>query len=744
MEDSLPLHSKQVHKFSIFINRSHALLNCIAISFLIHYRLSFLFQETKTSPATSLPWLLVFASELLLSFIWFLGLAYRWRPISRTVFPERLPGDDKLPGIDVLICTADPYKEPTLKVMNTVLSAMSLDYPPEKLHVYLSDDGGSSITLLGLRAASNFARWWLPFCKKYAIKTICPGAYFSALEEEDYGDHPGSNHLEFLAEKRKIQEKYEAFKEEIIQAREKGENEDKGMSKSRDHPSVVEVIQQNGNEAIGDQIKTPILVYVSREKRPSHLHHFKAGALNVLLRVSGVMSNSPYILVLDCDMYCNDPTSAKQAMCFHLDPNISPSLSFVQFPQRFPNISKNDIYDSMLRSFYWITGPGLDGLRGPVLFGTNFYIKRESLYGNSIHKGVDPTELKSSFGTSYELLKSLRVHNIPRIDSRVFSSPLLQEAKVLASCAYENNSKWGEEASFRYRSLVEDYFTGFRLQCLGWKSVYLSPARPQFLGTPTTNLNDVLLQSSRWACGLVEVAFSKFCPLIYGPLRMSLLLRMFGAEFAFFPFNCFSLWCFATIPQLCLLNDIPLYPQVSSLFFNIFVFIFLSALLKHLYEVLASGGSIRIWRNEQRIWMMKSVTSYLYGTLDAFLEKFGLTEASFLPTNKVDDEEQVKRYQMGEFDFQTSTMLLAPLVTIIILNMAAFACGVYRMIFTGYREKMLLQVLLSFYILIMNYAVIEGMILRKDKGRIPPSVTLLSAFISVVFFSLGSVILNMY
>ncbi|KAG5560305.1 hypothetical protein RHGRI_003559 [Rhododendron griersonianum] len=62
-----------------------------------------------------------------------------------------------------------------------------------------------------------------------------------------------------------------------------------------------------------------------------------------------MISNSPYILVLDCDMYCNDPTSARQAMCFHLDPKISPSLGFVQFPQKFHNISKTDVYDSQLR-----------------------------------------------------------------------------------------------------------------------------------------------------------------------------------------------------------------------------------------------------------------------------------------------------------------------------------------------------------------------------------------------------------
>lgn len=64
------------------------------------------------------------------------------------------------------------------------------------------------------------------------------------------------------------------------------------------------------------------------------------------------MSNSPYILVLDCDMYANNPASARQAMCFHLDPHLSPSLAFVQFPQNFHNISKNDIYCAELRSVF--------------------------------------------------------------------------------------------------------------------------------------------------------------------------------------------------------------------------------------------------------------------------------------------------------------------------------------------------------------------------------------------------------
>ncbi|GLU08123.1 hypothetical protein SLE2022_250480 [Rubroshorea leprosula] len=240
MENSVPLHTCHVHNFNLLFNRSHALLHSTAIAFLIYYRTSFLFLETKTRPPI-IPWLLLFASELLLIFSWLLNLSYRWRPVSRKVFPERLPGDDELPTIDVFICTADPEKEPTLGVMNTVLSSMALDYPPEKLHVYLSDDGGSPLTLKGMREAWSFARWWLPFCQKYGVKTVCPQAYFMGTDEDD--DH-GS--FEFAEERKNIKEKYELMKEAIMQAKE----DSKMLSGPschcpRDHPPLIEVIEDN-------------------------------------------------------------------------------------------------------------------------------------------------------------------------------------------------------------------------------------------------------------------------------------------------------------------------------------------------------------------------------------------------------------------------------------------------------------------------------------------------------------------
>lgn len=671
-----------------------------------------------------------------MSLLWLLNQAYLWSPVSRTVFPERLlENEQNLPPIDVFICTADPKKEPPVEVMNTVLSAMALDYPSKKLHVYLSDDAASALTLLALREACAFASSWLPFCRKFGVKTRCPKVYFSNLND----DHGVNQSVEYEKERENIKRKYELFKEHILIA-----EEEKISATDKINPSIVEVIVDKSDDAVSaNQVEMPLLVYVSREKRPPHPHNFKAGALNCLLRVSSILSNSPYILVLDCDMYCNDPTSAKQAMCFHLDPKLSPSLAFVQFPQKFHNISRNDIYDSQLRTTFQVRWPGMDGIQGPMLSGTCFYMKREALYRNFSQKEL--YHLKESFGPSNELIVSLQRSNQHKtIDNGTLSSTPQNEAQFLASYNYEKNTLWGKQIGYLYKSLIEDYFTGFILHCKGWKSVYCNPSRSAFLGSATSNLNDTLVQGTRWNCGLLEVTFSKFSPPLYGLiLRMPLLQTMCYSYYALQPFYSLPLWCLATVPQLCLINGISLYPKVSSPWFVIFSSIFLCSLLKHLEEVLITGGSVLTWCNEQRIWMTKAITCYSYGTIDAILKCFGMKQPSFLPTNKVSDDEQVKLHHLGKFNFQTSTKFLAPLVTLVMSNMIAFAGGIARMVISGGANELLGQVILSFYILLESYPIIEGMTLRKDKGQVPASVALLSFVLSIIFLLLGSKVLRL-
>ncbi|KAL0388453.1 UNVERIFIED_CONTAM: Cellulose synthase-like protein G2 [Sesamum radiatum] len=738
MENSLPLNDWHVRKTHLVINRLHAFLHGTALLALFYYRLTSITEiiENKDT-ALLLPHVLVFISELILSFIWLLSQPSKWKPIVRTVYPERLPGDEKLPSIDVFVCTADPSKEPCLEVMNTVISAVALDYPPDKLHVYLSDDGGSLVTFQAMKQAWRFSKFWVPFCRKYKVKIGCPEAYFLTDESGPDGKFSSS---QFVIEKKAIQKRYEEFKDSLEEIVAKTTT-----SVSRDHPPAIEVISHaNGDRTDTDkEEQMPLLVYVAREKRPSQPHNFKAGALNVLLRVSAMISNSPYILVLDCDMYCNDPSSARQAMCLHLDPKLSAKLGFVQFPQKFYNISETDIYDGQLR-YIWPRWEGLDGLRGPILSGTCFYIKREALHGTkTFQEDVDLVQLKKCFGTSNEFIKSIYRNYKPNCPKeRSFSDDALQkELQLLASCRYDNDTKWGKRqvVGLRYFAVVEDYFTGFNLHCEGWISMYLQPSRSAFLGASPISLNELLVQNTRWYVGLNQVAMSRFSPLVYGLLRMPISQSMCYAEFAYSSLYFLALYILAVIPQLFLVRGVSLYPEVSSPFFVVFSFVFLSAQLKHVQEIFSTGHSMRTWSNEQRIWMMKSLTSYLYATLEAVMEKIGMTKASFLPTNKVVDNEQAKRYQMGIYDFQAPALFTVPLCSLYILNVASFIIGFGRTMQTQKWGEMLLQALIPLFATVLHFPLLEGMVLRKDKGRVSPSVSLLSAIISTTLLSFASI-----
>ncbi|KAL0348965.1 UNVERIFIED_CONTAM: Cellulose synthase-like protein G3 [Sesamum angustifolium] len=582
---------------------------------LFYYRTTTLSHIIRTRETPLVPHLLVFISELLFTFLWVLHQAFRWRPVTRTVYPDRLPGDVKFPPVDVFICTADPSKEPSLGVMNTVISAMALDYPPDKLAVYLSDDGGSYVTLHAVREAWKFSKWWLPFCRKYELKTRCPGAYFSAGESSD-GRFISCS--EFMAEKKEIEKKYGEFKESlekiVVNA---------SSSASRDHAPIIEVM----NDAVDSgQQEMPILAYVAREKRPSRPHHFKAGALNALIRVSAVISNAPYILVLDCDHYCNDPTSARQAMCYYLDPEISPKLAFVQFHQKFHNLSGHDLYDSRL-NYYWRRWLGFDGLGRPSISGCNLYLKREALYGTkNIKNDIDLNHLKKSYGSSNELIRSISNKYEPRLskDGKLTDTQA-KEVERLASCDYDGLSEWGKEASLR-----------------------------------------------------------------------SLLHRL----------------------RLCFLR-ITTQTRAKVVFYG-------DSLMSSLYEL--------------RMWMMKSASSYLYASLGAVLDKIGLHTAHFTLTDKAGDDEQARLYQEGRYDFQASPVLIAPICSLYIFNVVSFVVGMARIVQTKSGGEMLVQAFIPLFGVIVNYQVLEGMVLRKDRGRISASVSLLSAVIAIFVLCFGSLI----
>lgn len=62
------------------------------------------------------------------------------------------------------------------------------------------------------------------------------------------------------------------------------------------------------------------------------------------IRVSSEISNAPFILNLDCDMYVNNADGIRETLCFFMDEKRGQEIAFVQFPQNYENITKNDIY----------------------------------------------------------------------------------------------------------------------------------------------------------------------------------------------------------------------------------------------------------------------------------------------------------------------------------------------------------------------------------------------------------------
>lgn len=154
---------------------------CICLIWFYRVTVPVVIDENRTG-LDRLIWLVMLVAEIWFGLYWVVTQSSRWNPVWRFTFPDILSrrfGND-LPRLDVFVCTADPVIEPPLLVVNTVLSVVALDFPPEKLAVYLSDDGGSELTFYALTEAAEFAKTWVPFCKRFNVEPTSPAAYLSS------------------------------------------------------------------------------------------------------------------------------------------------------------------------------------------------------------------------------------------------------------------------------------------------------------------------------------------------------------------------------------------------------------------------------------------------------------------------------------------------------------------------------------------------------------------------------------
>nr|GMD28928.1 cellulose synthase A catalytic subunit 7 [UDP-forming] [Ipomoea batatas] len=228
-----------------------------------------------------------------------------------------------LAPVDIFVSTVDPFKEPPLVTANTILSILAMDYPVDKISCYREyEEFKVRINAMVAKASK-----------------VPPGGWIM----KDGTPWPGNN--------------------------------------TKDHPGMIQVFlgQSGGTDVEGNEL--PRLVYVSREKRPGFQHHKKAGAMNALVRVAGVLTNAPFMLNLDCDHYINNSKAVREAMCFLMDQTTGRKICYVQFPQRFDGIDRHDRYANRNTVFFDINMKGLDGIQGPVYVGTGCVFRRQALYG---------------------------------------------------------------------------------------------------------------------------------------------------------------------------------------------------------------------------------------------------------------------------------------------------------------------------------------------------------------------------
>ncbi|KAM7500571.1 hypothetical protein LguiA_024985 [Lonicera macranthoides] len=359
--------------------------------------LGLFFNYRVTNPVESSYglWLTSVICEIWFAISWVLDQFPKWYPINRETFLDTLSArferegePSELAAVDFFVSTVDPLKEPPLITANTVLSILAVDYPVEKISCYVSDDGAAMLSFESLVETADFARKWVPFCKKFQIEPRAPEFYFS--QKIDY--LKDKVQPSFVKERRAMKRDYEEYKVRVNALVAKAQKTpDEGWTmqdgtswpgnNTRDHPGMIQVFlgSSGAHDIEGNEL--PRLVYVSREKRPGYQHHKKAGAENALIRVSAILTNAPFILNLDCDHYLNNSKAVREAMCFLMDPEVGRDVCYVQFPQRFDGIDRSDRYANRNTVFFDVNMKGLDGLQGPMYVGTGCVFNRQALYG---------------------------------------------------------------------------------------------------------------------------------------------------------------------------------------------------------------------------------------------------------------------------------------------------------------------------------------------------------------------------
>ncbi|MBW4512702.1 MAG: glycosyltransferase [Scytonematopsis contorta HA4267-MV1] len=394
-----------------------------------------------------------------------------WRPLKRKVksldkMLPTLPSDD-WPTVDVFITC---YNESPDIVEKTARAALAMHYPTRKLRVYVLDDGNSAamramtehlsledLSCPQLQEQAELINIQRLILKKrlYKLEKLAPGIQMAEL----FIAASSSSESFFSTESKKFAIALKRLQQFILCLPSSSRTISERLVQEK--KSVEAAIYEKDQELI----HLVRVYYIARPKPPGKPHHAKAGNINYAI-FSGETSGQ-FILTLDAD-HIVKPHFLKRVLPYFYTYNLfagkyeSNRIAFVQTPQDFYNIPKDDPFGHQAQLFYGPILQGKDGMNAAFYTGTNAILRREAL----VNVGLQ------NFAKEYKKDKNR-----------------LEEFDLVGGLSSN--------------SITEDMNTAMRLHASGWQSVYHNELMAE--GLAPDDLSSTLKQRLRWAQGTIQV-----------------------------------------------------------------------------------------------------------------------------------------------------------------------------------------------------------------------------------------------
>jgi cellulose synthase (UDP-forming) len=508
--------------------------------------------------------------------IFTLGL---WRPLVRQVksldqFTPPMPRED-WPTVDAF---ATCYNEPVEILEQTIRAALALDYPVNKLKVYLLDDGNSPAMRAMVQKVS-LEDLQSPVMQQEAdrldsirselvdrlhqLEQLSPDLQSAELLL------PNSDSSQPVVANNPLLQRLQSLREFLLLLNPGSKSVTEYLAAEKQ--ALEDAIHQKDLE-LSELVRCR---YIARPKPEGKAHHAKAGNLNYAM-FSGETSGE-FIITLDAD-HVLMPHFLQRVLPYFYNYNVfkgryeSNKIAFVQTPQDFHNLPLGDPFGHSAHLFYGPIQQGKDGLDSAFYTGTDAILRREALV-------------------------SMGLQNFAEIFSQ--DETRLEEFELIGGVASN--------------TITEDMNTAMRLHAAGWKSVYHNELMA--LGLAPDDLNSTLNQRLRWAQGTLQV-LQRENPLTKPGLTFWQRLQYFQTMYSYFA--GFATLIFIAAPIIYFFFEVV---PVKS-FGPDFALHFLPAfILNRLTFIVACWGipAREIWRSEQ--YAIGLFPMYIEAVLNVFAGK---------------------------------------------------------------------------------------------------------------------------